>query len=91
MCKPLAELPLDSAGLYWLSPALLLFRAPCLTPALHPSTSLQVTVGDCNIDKPSGWMAFEATAKWEAWNSVKGTSKEDAQAQYIALVTKLLA
>ena len=36
-------------------------------------------------------MDFEGKAKWDAWNSVKGTSKEDAQAQYIALVTKLLA
>jgi diazepam-binding inhibitor (GABA receptor modulating acyl-CoA-binding protein) len=34
---------------------------------------------------------FEAKAKWDAWNSVKGTSKEDAQAAYIALVEQLLA
>jgi diazepam-binding inhibitor (GABA receptor modulating acyl-CoA-binding protein) len=32
---------------------------------------------------------FTGKAKWAAWESVKGTSKEDAQTAYIALVAKL--
>ncbi len=76
-------------------------------------------MGDCNIDRPSGFFDVEGKAKWDAWSSVracppfsscaqptppppltpllpprpqvKGTSKEDAQKAYIALVTKLLA
>ena len=31
---------------------------------------------------------MEARAKWDAWNSVKGMSKEDAMKQYIEIVTK---
>jgi diazepam-binding inhibitor (GABA receptor modulating acyl-CoA-binding protein) len=51
----------------------------------------QVKDGDCTTSKPTGMFEFEAKAKWDAWNSVKGTSKEDAQAAYIALVEQLLA
>jgi len=29
--------------------------------------------------------------KWDAWDANKGTSKEDAQKQYIALVEELKA
>lgn len=50
-----------------------------------------MTVGDCNIEKPTGFFDMEGKAKWDAWNSVRGTSKEDAEAAYIALVTKLTA
>jgi hypothetical protein len=31
---------------------------------------------------------MEARAKWDAWNSVKGMSKEEAMKQYIEIVTK---
>jgi diazepam-binding inhibitor (GABA receptor modulating acyl-CoA-binding protein) len=31
---------------------------------------------------------MEARAKWDAWNSVKGMSKEEAMKQYIDIVTK---
>jgi diazepam-binding inhibitor (GABA receptor modulating acyl-CoA-binding protein) len=30
-------------------------------------------------------------AKWDAWNALKGTSKEDAMAAYIAFVAELKA
>jgi len=30
-----------------------------------------------------------ARAKWDAWNSVKGTSQDDAMQQYIDLVADL--
>jgi len=44
----------------------------------------QATIGDCNTPQP--WaVQLEARAKWEAWNSVKGTSKEDAMLSYCEL------
>jgi len=38
--------------------------------------------------KPGMFSPKEA-AKWEKWNSLKGTSKEDAMRKYIELVEKL--
>lgn len=37
-----------------------------------------------------GMMDFKGKAKYDAWDKIKGTSKEDAQKQYIALVKSLL-
>jgi diazepam-binding inhibitor (GABA receptor modulating acyl-CoA-binding protein) len=49
----------------------------------------QATVGDCNIDKP--WsIYFEACAKWNAWNSIRNMSKENAMIEYINLYKNLL-
>ncbi|XP_063694239.1 acyl-CoA-binding protein-like [Bolinopsis microptera] len=48
----------------------------------------QATVGDVNTGRP-GMMDFAGKAKWDAWNSRKGTSKEDAESQYIAKVEEL--
>ena len=42
----------------------------------------QATIGDCNIPRPGGFLNFEANAKWDAWNALKGVSKEDAMRQY---------
>jgi diazepam-binding inhibitor (GABA receptor modulating acyl-CoA-binding protein) len=45
----------------------------------------QATEGDCNIDQP--WaVQFEARAKWDAWNELKGMSKEEAMQKYVDLV-----
>ncbi|XP_072515185.1 acyl-CoA-binding domain-containing protein 7 [Salminus brasiliensis] len=44
----------------------------------------QAIVGDINIDKP-GMTDLKGKAKWEAWNSRKGMSKDDAMTAYIAL------
>lgn len=49
----------------------------------------QATVGDNNTNKP-GMLDFKGKAKWEAWNKVKGKSKEDSRAEYIALAKSLL-
>ena len=38
----------------------------------------QATVGDVNIARPGGFLNFEANAKWDAWNAIKGKSKEEA-------------
>jgi acyl-CoA-binding protein len=44
--------------------------------------------GDVNGPKP-GFFDFVGTAKYEAWAKLKGTSQEDAQKKYVALVKKL--
>ncbi|EGD81540.1 acyl-CoA binding protein [Salpingoeca rosetta] len=47
----------------------------------------QATVGDNTTSKP--WaVQLEASAKWNAWDSVKGMSKEDAMKAYVDLLTK---
>ena len=50
----------------------------------------QATVGDCNIDAPGGMMAMVGLSaerrKWDAWNSVKGTSSDDAKKKYVDAV-----
>ncbi|TFK33221.1 acyl CoA binding protein-domain-containing protein [Crucibulum laeve] len=42
----------------------------------------QANIGDNTTPKP-GLMDFTGKAKWNAWDSVKGTSKEDAYAKYV--------
>ncbi|XP_066501823.1 acyl-CoA-binding domain-containing protein 7 [Hoplias malabaricus] len=49
----------------------------------------QATVGDINIDKP-GMVDLKGKAKWEAWNSRKGMSKDDAMTAYIALAKEAI-
>ncbi len=49
----------------------------------------QGTVGDNETAKP-GMLDFKGKAKWEAWNSVKGKSKEDAQKEYIEFAKNIL-
>ncbi|KAL0039121.1 hypothetical protein WJX77_008453 [Trebouxia sp. C0004] len=47
----------------------------------------QATEGDVKGGQP--WaVQVEARAKWDAWNSVKGMSKEDAMHRYIDLLTQ---
>ena len=48
----------------------------------------QATLGD-NTEKKPGFSDMIGRAKWDAWTSVKGTSREDAMQQYIALVGSL--
>ncbi|KAH0621340.1 hypothetical protein JD844_022500 [Phrynosoma platyrhinos] len=51
----------------------------------------QATVGDVNTGPPKrpGMLDFKGKAKWDAWNSLKGMSKEDAMKTYIAKVKEL--
>ena len=44
--------------------------------------------GDVSGDKP-GFFDFVGAAKYEAWEKLRGTSSEDAQARYIEMVQKL--
>ncbi|MFN5135291.1 MAG: acyl-CoA-binding protein [Chitinophagaceae bacterium] len=49
----------------------------------------QASEGDVNAEAPSNPFDFVAKAKYEAWESLKGTSKEKAMQDYIDLVKKL--
>jgi diazepam-binding inhibitor (GABA receptor modulating acyl-CoA-binding protein) len=44
----------------------------------------QTTIGDVNIERP-GFFDFEGKAKWDAWKSREGMSKDDAMFNYIKL------
>jgi len=48
----------------------------------------QATIGDVNINRPTGLLDFANKAKWDSWKDVEGTSPETARAKY---VEKLLA
>jgi acyl-CoA-binding protein len=49
----------------------------------------QSTEGDVNVDPPSNPFDFVSRAKYEAWASLKGKSREEAMREYIDLVNKL--
>jgi acyl-CoA-binding protein len=49
----------------------------------------QASEGDVNTEAPSNPFDFVAKAKYEAWEALKGTSKEKAMQDYIELVKKL--
>ncbi|XP_053744235.1 acyl-CoA-binding domain-containing protein 7 isoform X1 [Synchiropus splendidus] len=49
----------------------------------------QATVGDVNTDRP-GMLDLKGKAKWDAWNSRKGMSKEDAMTAYIGLAKEII-
>ncbi|MGZ8542259.1 MAG: acyl-CoA-binding protein [Chitinophagaceae bacterium] len=51
----------------------------------------QGTEGDVNTDPPSNPFDFVNKAKHEAWNSLKGKTKEDAMQEYVGLIEKLKA
>jgi acyl-CoA-binding protein len=50
----------------------------------------QATEGDCNIPKPYV-IYIEASAKWVAWDSIRGMSKEDAMKEYIDIYNKYIS
>lgn len=49
----------------------------------------QATFGDVNTERP-GMLDFAGKAKWDAWDSVKGTSMHDAEVAYITTVNGLI-
>lgn len=48
----------------------------------------QASAGD-NTEKKPGFGDMVGRAKWDAWNSLKGTSSDDAKQQYIDLIESL--
>ena len=49
----------------------------------------QATVGDNNTSRP-GLFDVKGKAKWDNWDSLKGTSKSDAMNNYITLANSLI-
>ncbi|KAF8907286.1 acyl-CoA-binding protein [Gymnopilus junonius] len=49
----------------------------------------QATIGDVNTTRP-GLLDFTGKAKWDAWNSVKGTSQEEARKLYVEKLIQIL-
>ena len=48
----------------------------------------QASEGDASGERPGGF-DFKAIAKFDAWDELKGKSKEQAMQDYVALVDKL--
>jgi diazepam-binding inhibitor (GABA receptor modulator, acyl-CoA-binding protein) len=48
----------------------------------------QGSAGD-NTEKKPGFGDMVGRAKWDAWNSLKGTSADDAMQQYVDLIESL--
>lgn len=48
----------------------------------------QATEGDVAGDRPGGF-DFKAIAKYDAWQELKGKSKEEAIVEYVELVNRL--
>ena len=48
----------------------------------------QGTAGD-NTEKKPGFGDMVGRAKWDAWNGIKGTAKDDAMQQYVDLIESL--
>lgn len=49
----------------------------------------QATEGDVTGDKPSNMFDFKGIAKYNAWEALKGTPKEEAMKKYVDLVRSL--
>ncbi|KAI5959732.1 ACB1 [Candida pseudojiufengensis] len=49
----------------------------------------QATAGDNTTQKP-GTFDFKGKYKWQSWKDLEGTSKEDAEKQYIEFVNELI-
>lgn len=49
----------------------------------------QASEGDVNIEAPTNMFDFVAKAKFNAWESIKGKTKESAMQEYVDLVSKL--
>jgi diazepam-binding inhibitor (GABA receptor modulating acyl-CoA-binding protein) len=49
----------------------------------------QAIEGDVNMDKPTNMFDMAGNAKYNAWEKLKGFSKEDAMKAYINLVREL--
>jgi diazepam-binding inhibitor (GABA receptor modulating acyl-CoA-binding protein) len=45
----------------------------------------QGSIGDVNTERP-GFYQISARPLWDAWNSKKGLSKEEAMSSYIKIV-----
>ena len=49
----------------------------------------QANEGDVNVAPPANPFDFVAKAKYEAWQTLKGKSRDEAMSEYINLIMKL--
>ena len=49
----------------------------------------QASEGDVNVAPPANPFDFVAKAKYEAWQALKGKSRDEAMSEYINLIMKL--
>jgi len=49
----------------------------------------QATEGDVNIEKPTNFFDIAGIAKFNAWEELKGLTKETAMQKYVDLITEL--
>jgi len=49
----------------------------------------QASEGDISIEKPTNMFDFKGIAKFNAWEVLKGMSKEEAMQKYVDLVERL--
>lgn len=50
----------------------------------------QALIGDINTDRP-GMLDLKGKAKWDAWNSKKGMSQDEAKQKYVAYAAEMVA
>ncbi|XP_026172547.1 acyl-CoA-binding domain-containing protein 7 [Mastacembelus armatus] len=50
----------------------------------------QALTGDIHTDRP-GLLDMKGKAKWDAWDSRKGMSKDDAMSAYITLAKEVIS
>jgi diazepam-binding inhibitor (GABA receptor modulating acyl-CoA-binding protein) len=48
----------------------------------------QATAGD-NTEKKPGFSDMVGRAKWDAWNGIQGTTRDDAMQRYVDLIGSL--
>uniref|UniRef100_A0A2K6LFT1 ACB domain-containing protein n=2 Tax=Rhinopithecus TaxID=542827 RepID=A0A2K6LFT1_RHIBE len=54
----------------------------------EPGDDEMSTAGNINIEWP-GLLDFKGKTKWDTWNELKGTTKEDAMKAYVNKVEEL--
>jgi len=50
----------------------------------------QAMIGDINTERP-GMLDLKGKAKWDAWNSKKGMSQDEAKQKYVAYAAEMVA
>lgn len=50
----------------------------------------QALIGDINTERP-GMLDLKGKAKWDAWNSKKGMSQDEAKQKYVAYAAEMVA
>jgi len=50
----------------------------------------QAMIGDINTERP-GMLDLKGKAKWDAWNSKKGMSQDEAKKKYVEYAAELLS